>query len=67
MILEEKSFTELSDRANYLLHGDGRSFWFDKSFCLVVFSDGKCGINAEHSWADAPVIGHMVEYALTYE
>lgn len=67
VILEEKSFSELSDRAKYLLHGDGRSFWFDKSFCLVVFSDGKCGINAEHSWADAPVIGHMVEYALTYE
>ena len=33
----------------------------------MVFSDGKCGINAEHSWADAPVIGHMVEYSLTYE
>jgi len=67
VILEEKSFTELSDRSKYLLHGDGRSFWFDKSFCLMVFSDGKCGINAEHGWADAPVIGHMVEYALTYE
>lgn len=67
VILEEKSFTELSDRAKYLLHGDGRSFWFDKSFCLVVFSDGRCGINAEHSWADAPVMGHMFEYGLTYE
>lgn len=67
VILEEKSFTELTDRAKYLLHGDGRSFWFDKSFCLIVFSDGKCGINAEHSWADAPVVGHMLEYALTYE
>lgn len=67
VILEERSFTSLSDRAKYLLHGDGRSFWFDKSFCLMVFSDGKCGINAEHSWADAPVVGHMLEYALTFE
>lgn len=67
VILEERSFSRLSERAKYLLHGDGRSFWFDKSFCLVVFSDGKCGINAEHGWADAPVIGHMLEYALTYE
>ncbi|XP_068710721.1 carnitine O-palmitoyltransferase 1, liver isoform-like [Montipora capricornis] len=67
VILEEKSFPGLSDRAKYLFHGDGRSFWFDKSFCFIVFSDGKCGINAEHSWADAPVVGHMFEYAVSYE
>ncbi|XP_048580409.1 carnitine O-palmitoyltransferase 1, liver isoform-like isoform X1 [Nematostella vectensis] len=67
VLLEDKTFSELSDRAKYIMHGDGRSLWFDKSFCLVVFTDGKCGINAEHSWADAPVIGHMLEYALTYE
>lgn len=67
VILDENSFTDLTERSKYLLHGDGRSFWFDKSFCLMVFSDGRCGINAEHSWADAPVIGHMLEYALTYE
>lgn len=65
--LEDKSFVDLKDRAKYLLHGDGCSFWFDKSFCLMVFEDGKCGVNAEHSWADAPTIGHMLEYAFTYE
>lgn len=67
VVLEDKSFTDLSERAKYLLHADGRSIWFDKSFCLMVFSDGKCGVNAEHSWADAPVLGHMLEYAVTYE
>ena len=67
MVLEDKSFPDISERAKYLLHGDGKSFWFDKSFCLIVFDDGKCGVNAEHSWADAPIIGHMFEYALTHE
>ncbi|KXJ09564.1 Carnitine O-palmitoyltransferase 1, liver isoform [Exaiptasia diaphana] len=67
MVLEERSFPDITDRAKFLLHGDGSSFWFDKSFSFMVFSDGKCGLNAEHSWADAPVMGHLLEYALTYE
>lgn len=35
--------------------------WFDKSFTLVVYKNGKIGVNTEHSWADAPIIGHMWE------
>lgn len=35
--------------------------WFDKSFTLVVYQNGKLGGNAEHSWADAPVMGHLWE------
>ncbi|KAB0404637.1 hypothetical protein E2I00_000645 [Balaenoptera physalus] len=35
--------------------------WFDKSITFVIFKNGKMGINAEHSWADAPVIGHLWE------
>lgn len=67
VVLEEKSFPDITDRAKFLLHGDGSSFWFDKSFNMMVFSDGKCGINAEHAWADAPVMGHLLEYLLTFE
>ena len=33
----------------------------------MAFADGKLGVNAEHSWGDAPVIGHMVEYMVTEE
>jgi hypothetical protein len=29
--------------------------------CMVV---GKAGFNGEHSWADAPVLGHSWEYAM---
>ena len=38
--------------------------WFDKSFTFIVFKNGKVGMNAEHSWADAPIIGHLWEVSL---
>lgn len=50
--------------AKSLLHGSCYDRWFDKSFTLVVYRNGKLGINAEHSWADAPIIGHLWEFML---
>uniref|UniRef100_A0A803T978 Carnitine O-palmitoyltransferase 1, muscle isoform n=1 Tax=Anolis carolinensis TaxID=28377 RepID=A0A803T978_ANOCA len=47
-----------------LLHGQCCDRWFDKSFSLVVYRNGKLGANAEHSWADAPIIGHLWEFML---
>uniref|UniRef100_A0A8C3FP60 carnitine O-palmitoyltransferase n=1 Tax=Chrysemys picta bellii TaxID=8478 RepID=A0A8C3FP60_CHRPI len=47
--------------AKALLHGQCYDRWFDKSFTLIVFRNGKIGLNAEHSWADAPVMGHLWE------
>ncbi|XP_036050720.1 carnitine O-palmitoyltransferase 1, brain isoform isoform X4 [Onychomys torridus] len=41
--------------------------WFDKSFTLIVFSNGKLGLSVEHSWADCPVSGHMWEFTLATE
>lgn len=35
--------------------------WFDKSFTVIYYKNGKMGINAEHSWADAPVLAHVWE------
>lgn len=35
--------------------------WFDKSFNLIIYKNGTIGLNAEHSWADAPIIGHLWE------
>ncbi len=37
---------------------------FDKSFTVVVYPNGYMGMNCEHSWADAPVMGHVMEYAV---
>uniref|UniRef100_A0A8C0G5Y4 carnitine O-palmitoyltransferase n=1 Tax=Chelonoidis abingdonii TaxID=106734 RepID=A0A8C0G5Y4_CHEAB len=52
------------DYAKALLHGQCHDRWFDKSFTLIVFRNGKIGLNAEHSWADAPIVGHLWEYTL---
>lgn len=38
--------------------------WFDKTFNLIVFKNGTMGLNAEHSWADAPIIGHLWEVSI---
>ncbi|XP_024435080.1 carnitine O-palmitoyltransferase 1, muscle isoform [Desmodus rotundus] len=47
-----------------LLHGNCYNRWFDKSFTLVAFKNGQLGLNTEHSWADAPIIGHLWEFVL---
>lgn len=49
--------------AKWLLCGDGSNRWCDKSFTLIVTRNGRIGFNVEHSWADAPVMGHVCEYA----
>ena len=52
-------------RAGSLFHDQHR--WLDKSINLVVFEDGHAGLNAEHSWGDAPVVAHLWEHALLSE
>ena len=47
-----------------MLHGHGTDRWFDKSFTLCVGRNGRIGANCEHSWADAPIIGHLWEFLL---
>ncbi|XP_068959430.1 palmitoyl thioesterase CPT1C isoform X2 [Petaurus breviceps papuanus] len=41
--------------------------WLDKSLNLVVFANGRMGLNVEHSWADVPVPSHMWEAILAAE
>uniref|UniRef100_A0A8C6V0U3 carnitine O-palmitoyltransferase n=1 Tax=Neogobius melanostomus TaxID=47308 RepID=A0A8C6V0U3_9GOBI len=50
--------------AKSLLHGKCYDRWFDKSFSIVIYKNGKNGLNAEHSWADAPTIAHLWEVSL---
>ncbi|XP_058529482.1 carnitine O-palmitoyltransferase 1, muscle isoform isoform X2 [Ochotona princeps] len=47
-----------------LLHGNCYNRWFDKSFTLISFKNGQLGLNTEHAWADAPIIGHLWEFVL---
>lgn len=67
MVLETRSYNTFNERGKFMLHGDGKSIWFDKSVNLVIFGDAKLGINAEHSWGDAPVVGYCMEWVLTKE
>lgn len=57
--------SKLDRYGQLLLHG--QDCWYDKSFNLIVSKTGRCGFNAEHSFADAPVIGHYFEHMLGYE
>ncbi|XP_062510186.1 carnitine O-palmitoyltransferase 1, liver isoform-like isoform X2 [Corticium candelabrum] len=59
--------TKLNEMGRSLLHGSGWNRWFDKSVCLVVFKNGRMGFNIEHSWADSPVIGQMLETTVAWD
>ncbi|KAM4524282.1 carnitine O-palmitoyltransferase 1, liver isoform 2-T2 [Odontesthes bonariensis] len=63
-IMGDDPSSSLDCYAKSLLHGKCYDRWFDKSFTVVIYKNGKSGINAEHSWADAPVVAHVWEYAL---
>lgn len=70
VILDEEEYQhsnedgELDNFARSCLHGKGYNRWFDKSFNMIFTKNGRVGLNAEHSWADAPTIGHMWEHIL---
>ncbi|RUS90982.1 hypothetical protein EGW08_001286 [Elysia chlorotica] len=67
VVLDTNSFPDLSSRASHLLHGGVGEYWFDKSIELIAMSDGHVGLNCEHSYADAPVVAHVIEFNLTYD
>lgn len=67
VVLDTNSFSSWTEEGKHLLHGDGSTLWFDKSFTAVFFANGRMGLNAEHSWGDAPIVGHISEYNLTTE
>ena len=57
---ETPAGTQLNDVNNILFRSDGQHYWFDKCFNVLVFPNGRCGLNVEHTFADAPVPSHMV-------
>lgn len=60
----EEDSEDLDALSRYLLHGNGHSCWFDKSFSAYIFKNGRYGLTAEHSWADAPIMSHLGEYTV---
>jgi len=61
---DKKEPQKLDNFGCAMLHGNGYNRWFDKSFTLVVSSNGRIGFNGEHSWADAPVMAHLWEHVM---
>ncbi|XP_030423526.1 carnitine O-palmitoyltransferase 2, mitochondrial-like isoform X1 [Gopherus evgoodei] len=55
--ISPKDDTELS---HCMLHGRGFNRWFDKSFSLIITSDGTAGVNFEHSWGDGVAVLRFV-------
>ncbi|KAF3822348.1 hypothetical protein GH733_007722 [Mirounga leonina] len=58
---KEDPDASMDSYAKSLLHGRCFDRWFDKSFTFIAFKNGKIGMNAEHSWADAPIVAHLWE------
>lgn len=46
---------------DHLLHGDSGNRWFDKSLSLIVFADGRAGVNVEHCRLDGTTILSFVD------
>lgn len=67
LVVNDGDNTDLCEYCQSLMHGNGYTRWFDKSFTAVVYKNGKIGVNGEHSWADAPIIGHMLEFSCNME
>lgn len=52
IVLEDRAPRSAREASELMLHGDGRSRWFDKGIQLIVCTDGESGINMEHSAFD---------------
>jgi carnitine O-acetyltransferase len=48
-----------------LLAGDSANRWFDKALTLVVFPDGRAGVNVEHCELDGTTVLQAVEELVT--
>nr|CAB3233598.1 carnitine O-palmitoyltransferase 2, mitochondrial [Phallusia mammillata] len=57
MVLDDTKVEDDTESYNStFLHGDGASRWFDKSFSLIVSSNGEVGLNFEHAWGDGVAV-----------
>ncbi|MDQ6840164.1 MAG: choline/carnitine O-acyltransferase [Actinomycetota bacterium] len=65
LCLEEAAPEGESEACDLLLHGDSGNRWFDKAISLIVFKDGRAGINAEHSTLDGTTVVSFSEAVLT--
>lgn len=56
LCLEDFEPADNQEACDHLLHGDSGNRWFDKAVSLIVFEDGRAGINVEHCGLDGVTI-----------
>ncbi|WP_174857624.1 choline/carnitine O-acyltransferase [Streptomyces lydicus] len=54
--LEDSAPADTQEACDQLLYGDRGNRWFDKAVSLIVFADGRAGINVEHCELDGTTI-----------
>ncbi len=65
--LDAGSPTTPSDVGRALWHGDSRDRWFDKTLQLIVFGNGKAGMQGEHSQFDGQPMVACADFVLKHE
>ncbi len=64
LTLEDFSPADTLAACDQLLHGNSGNRWFDKALSLIVFADGRAGINIEHCGLDGTTILSFVDFVL---
>jgi hypothetical protein len=65
--LDEGAPRNNCEAAEAAFAGPAGSRWFDKSFCYVMWSNGRVGLNCEHAALDRHVPMHLMEVLLQSE
>ncbi|WP_131742008.1 choline/carnitine O-acyltransferase [Actinomadura roseirufa] len=61
LCLEDFTPESTLEACDHLLHGDAAGRWFDKAVSLIVFGDGRAGINIEHCGLDGTTVLGFVD------
>jgi len=61
LCLDDTSPSDADSAGHAVLAGNPQNRWYDKIVQLVVFRNGRAGINGEHSPLDAPATGRMAD------
>ena len=54
--LEPGAPKDMQESCGFFLHGTGIDRWLDKSFSLIVASNGQAAVNFEHAWGDGVAV-----------
>ena len=67
MVLDHREPPDMDSLAEALLHGDGRSRWFDKTLQFIVTPRGRGAINMEHSGTDGSIISSLAAFLQSHK